>query len=190
MRDDNTCLRLLLIASLLAIAPNLAFSQTPIEHVDAPGGKVVYYIMQMPTTDAEGNPNLAIEETRNLNRSFRTLVTSRPSGDPKQNLTGFSHLALSPDGKMLYFQTAAWATSNAIHDINLSNGKVLYVTSGELACVVLSGEHQGDLIVEQHRYFIEGRSHDDLWLYSPSGKQIGQVAQGTDASKVCPTLGN
>jgi hypothetical protein len=165
------------MVSSLVIVPCLAFAQTPLEHVVAPGGKVVYYIMQMPGTDAIGNPNLQIEETRNLNRSFRILLTSRPADDPKQNLTGFSRLNLSPDGKILYFQTHAWATSNAIHAINLSTGKVSYVTSGELACVVLNGQYQGDLVVEQHRYFIQGGSHDDLWLYDPTGKQIGQVAQ-------------
>ena len=188
MRGNNTRVRSLFVVSLLAIVPTLAFSQTPIENVVAPGGKVVYYIMQMPGTDAEGNPNVAIEEARNQNRSFRTLVASRPSDDPKQNLSSFSHLTLSPDGKLLYFQTPAWATSNAIHAINLVDGRVLYITSGALACVVLSGEYQGNLIVEQHRYFIQGGSHDDLWLFTPLGKQIGQVAQGADASKVCPTV--
>jgi hypothetical protein len=177
----------ILIVPCLALAQT-PLQQTPLEHVVAPGGKVVYYIMQMPSTDAAGNPTLQIEETRNLNRSFRTLLASRPADDPKQNLTGFSHLNLSPDGKTLYFETDAWATSGAIHAINLSTGGVSYVTAGELACVVLSREYQGDLVVEQHRYFVQGGSHDDLWLYNSTGKQIGQVAQGTDASKVCPSL--
>lgn len=167
-----------------------AYGQTPIEHVVAPGGKTVYYIMKMPGTDANGDPNLVIEEAKNENTSFRILLTPHPSHDPQQNLTSFSHLALSPDANTLYFETSAWATSHAIHAINLLTRGVFYVTSGEIACLVLGGEYQGHLIVEQHRYFIQGGSHDDLYLYDPAGKQIGLVTQGTNASKVCPTLGN
>jgi hypothetical protein len=169
-------------AAVILIVPCPAFAQTPLEqtpreHVVAPGGKIIYYIMQMPSTDAAGNPKLQIEETRNLNRSFRTLLTSRSAADPKQNLTGFSNLNLSPDGKILYFQTDAWATANAIHTINLATGEVSYVTSGEIACVVLSGEYQGDLVVEQHRYFVQGGSHDDLWLYNSTAKWLKAQTQ-------------
>jgi hypothetical protein len=63
-------------------------------------------------------------------------------------------------------------------------------TAGQIACVVLQGEYQGDLVVEQHRYFVQGGSHDDLYLYEPTGKEIGLVSQGTDRSDVCPSLGN
>ena len=184
--------KILLLFACFTFATALAYAgsatDSPLEYIVAPRGKIVYYIMATPGTDATGNPNMAIKEGLDENRSFRILLTSRPSDDPKENLTGFSHLTLSPDGKILYFQTDAWATSNAIHAINLSTGKVFYVTSGALACIVLSGQYQSDLVVEQHRYFVQGGSHDDLWLFDPSGKQIGLVAQGTDASRVCPEL--
>lgn len=185
--------RMKLLLLVICFAPTLispAHCQTPIEHVVAPGGKTVYYIMRMPGNDANGDPNLEIEETKNENTSFCILLTPHPSDDSQQNLTGFSHLALSPDSNTLYFETSAWATSHAIHAINLRTKKVSYITSGEIACVVLGGEYQGHLIVEQHRYFLQGGSHDDLYLYSSAGKQIGMVAQGTNALKVCPTLGD
>ena len=35
----------------------------------------------------------------------------------------------------------------------------------------------------------QGGSHDDLWLYNRSGKLMGQVAQGTNASKRLSDLG-
>ena len=192
----NSRARLLLLAGCLicGAAPILVHSQpyskTPVEHVIAPGGKVVYYIMSLPGKDSMGNPNLALEAGMNGNSSFRILLTSTPSDDPKQNLAGFSHLSLSPDGKTLYFQTPAWATSNAIHSLDIATKKTSYVTNGEIACVVLAGEYQGDLVVEQHRYFIQGGSYNALYLYNPAGQRIGLVSQDTDASKVCPTLGN
>jgi hypothetical protein len=125
----------------------------------------------------------------NGNSSFRILLTSIPSNDPKENLEGFSHLSLIPDGKVLYFETSAWATSHAVHGLDAVTKKVSYVTDGGIACIVLSGQYQGDLVVEQHRYFVQGGSYDNLYLYDPAGRKIGLVAEDTDASKVCPSLG-
>jgi hypothetical protein len=146
--------------------------------------------MSLPGKDSMGNPNLALEAGMNGNSSFGILLLSNPSDDPKQNLAGFSHLSLSPNGKTLYFQTSAWATSDAIHSLDIATKKTSYVTNGQIACIVLGGEYQGDLVVEQHRYFIQGGSYDDLYLYDPAGQQIGLVSQDTDASRVCPSLGN
>jgi hypothetical protein len=188
MKSRTKLLSLILWLTPAPIIP--AHGQTPVEHVVAPGGKTVYYIVKMPGTDADGEPKFAIEEAKNENTSTRILLIPHPSEDPRQNLTGFSHLVLSPDSNTLYFETLAWATSHAIHAINLHTDKVSYITSGEIACVVLGGEYQGHLIVEQHRYFIQGGSHDDLYLYTPSGKEVGLAAQGTNAAKLCPTLGD
>jgi hypothetical protein len=185
--------KLLLIGCFLC-GPALAHAQssynTPVEHIAAPGGNIVYYIMPMPGKDSMGNPNLAIEAGVNGNKSIRVLLTSAPSNDTKQNLTDFSHLSLSPDSKTLYFQTSGWATSNAIHSLDIATKKTTYITDGGIACVVLGGQYQGDLVVEQHRYFVQGGSYDDLYLYDPAGHQIGLVSQDDDASKVCPSLGN
>jgi hypothetical protein len=124
-------------ASVLAQAQTS--SKTPLEHVVAPGGKVVFYIMSLPGKDSMGNPRSAIEAGINENSSFRILLASTPSNDPKANLTDFSHLSLSPDGKTLYFQTSAWATSAAIHSLDIATKKTSFVTSGEIACVVFRG---------------------------------------------------
>lgn len=173
-----------------ALAQAQTSSKTPLEHVVAPGGKVVFYIMSLPGKDSMGNPRSAIEAGINENSSFRILLASTPSNDLKANLTDFSHLSLSPNGKTLYFQTSAWATSAAIHSLDIATKKTSFVTSGEIACVVLGGEFQGDLVVEQHRYFIQGGSYNALYLYNPTGKLIGPVSQGTDASRACPSLGD
>jgi hypothetical protein len=173
----------------LTMPARAASLNTPVEHVVAPGGNVVYYIMSLPGKDSMGNPNLALEAGLNGNSSFSVLLISTPSNDPKKNLDGFSNLSLSPDSKTLYFQTSAWATSDAVHSLDIATKRVSYVTDGRIACVVLGGQYQGDLVVEQHRYFIQGGSHDDLYLYDAAGKQIGLVSQDTDASKVCPSLG-
>ena len=187
-------MKLLFLAACLTCAPILvnakSISNTPIASVVAPGGNIVYYIMPISGNDAMGHQNTEIEAGLNENTSFKILLTSHPSNDPKQNLDGFSNLFLSPDSKTLYFQATAWATSDAIHALNIATKKVSYVTYGEISCVVLGGQYQGDLVVEQHKYFVQGGSYNDLSLYNPSGHEIGLVSQTTNASQVCPLLRN
>jgi hypothetical protein len=180
-----------LLTSIIVVAgvAAAAHAQTAVEHVTAPGGKVVYYIMSLPgrIEDPLGGwatgvgPKQAIAAGRNR----RILLTSTPSISPEKNLTDFSHLFLSPDGNTLYFHTSAWATSAAIHSLDIATGKTAFVTSGGISCIVSGGEYQGDLVVEQHRYFIQGGSYDALYLFTPAGKQIGIVSQNADASQVC-----
>ena len=169
--------------------PFSSHAQEVVESVTAPGGKIVYYLMSLPGKDTVGNERFSIEFTTNGNKSTSLLLTNHPSDNPKSNLTGFKNLTLSPDSKTLYFQTDAWAVSDAIHAINLTTRKVYFVTDGEISCVILGGRYQGDLVVQQHRYFIGGGSYDNLWLFDPTGKEIGLVSEDTtDASKVCQSL--
>jgi hypothetical protein len=193
--------RILLVFWVTAVPP-LAFAQAPVaapgdrpaaEHdvvqvVSAPGGHTNYYIIKLAGTDSDGNQNMDIEVGLNGNSSFQVLVKNSPSSDPERNLTNFSYLFLSPDSKTLYFETDAWVTAHAIHAFDLSTKSIRFVTNGELECVVLAGRYQGDLVVQQHRYFVQGGSHDDLYLFTPEGKEIGMVAEGTEDSHVCPLL--
>lgn len=48
--------------------------------------------------------------------------------------------------------------------------------------MVAKGEHRGRLIVQQHRYFVQGGSYDYLYLYTPDGQKIGLVA-GSDVEQ-------
>jgi hypothetical protein len=172
----------------LSSVDDTAADNTIDQVVTAPGGTTNYYILTLSGQDAEGVPNREIQATYDENASHVVLLKNQPSGDPSQNLTGFSNLLLSPDNKTLYFQAEAWATSDAVHSIDIATKKVSYVAPGEIACVVLTGEFQGDLIIQQHRYFVQGGSYDNLWLFDPTGKELGLVSENTDASKVCPTL--
>jgi hypothetical protein len=43
--------------------------------------------------------------------------------------------------------------------------------------VITSGEYQGYLALQQHRYFIGGGSYDWYWLFTPDGKEIGPLGE-------------
>jgi hypothetical protein len=150
-------------------------------------GAPLFVVKHVTGTDPDGQPNTAIYDHRD-GATDRPIVSPRPSEEPKENLTGFSHLSLSPDGRVLYFQARAWATSDAVHAVDLVTRKVSFVTDGEIACVLKVGKWRGDLVVDQHRYYPQGGSHDDLWLYEPSGRQVSLVMEGEDAAGVCGEL--
>lgn len=150
-------------------------------------GPVSYTTERVVGTDPDGQPNMAIYEHRD-GTPRQLLVNPSPSREPKDNLTGFSHLSPSPDGRVLYFQTSAWTTSDAVHQIDLATGKVSFVTGGDIACVLKAGRWRGDLVVNQHGYYVQGGSHDDFWLYEPSGRQVGLVREGEDTADLCTEL--
>ncbi|EPC5193292.1 hypothetical protein ACRZZR_000771 [Edwardsiella piscicida] len=182
-------LSIVAISILTLASVNFSFAEqmTPIQHITAPGGKVTYYIVSSNNRTHDDPPITAIvlrEKGEN-----KIILRESLSPDPEKNLSGFYNMYLSPDAKELFFNSEAWATSGAIHSINVSTGKTKYISPGELACVILSGEYQGDLIVAKHKYFVQGGSYENLYLVDLSGKEIGIVAQGTDKSSVCPTLG-
>ncbi len=176
------------------LVPNIDFQmevlQAPnvVQMVTALGGSVVYYITATRHDD-EGINFTTIRATHDENRSRQILVKDHVDyHDLSKNLHGLHNLYLSPDGKRLFFQADAWATSDAIHTFDLETGQESYLTPGSIACVVLAGEWQGDIIASQHRYFVQGGSYDDLRLYSLTGKELGLVAEGTDSRDVCPVL--
>jgi len=138
-------------------------------------------------TDPDGQPNTAIFDLRD-GTPGHLFVAPRPSQEPKENLTGFSNLSMSSDGKALYFQTHAWVTSDAVHKVDLSTRGVSFVTDGDITCVLRTGRWRGDLVVHRHSYYPQGGSHEDERLYEPSGRQVGLVREGEDSAGVCAKL--
>lgn len=181
--------------TLLALSLPAFATLSPVEHVSAPGGKLVYYILsdknKKGTENYEGGEQIS---SRNLTTGEEAvLLHAKPNANPKDTLYGFSNLKLSQDSKTLYFETAAWATSSAIHSLDIATKKTSYITSGALVCIVSGGEYQGGLIIQQHRYFVQGGSYDSLYLFDPKGKEIGLVA-GENVTReqvllMCQSLG-
>jgi hypothetical protein len=83
----------------------------------------------------------------------------------------------SSDGRKLFFETSAWATSDAIHMVDLETRKEQFVTDGNALQVVPSGEYKDHLLVTKHKYFIGGGSYDWVWLVTPDGKEVGPVGE-------------
>ena len=109
----------------------------------------------------------------------RLLVRSAAHEDLKRFLGQLQAPQFSPDGKSVFFLSAAWATSDAVHTVDVASGKVRFVAPGNSLEVLQHGEHQGKLIVQQHRYFLGGGSYDWYWLLEPDGREVGPIGEDT-----------
>ena len=107
----------------------------------------------------------------------KILVAVHPDCDhAKKVIIDPNDLQFSPDGKTLYFATSAWATSGAVHAVNVDGKKLRFVIDGNEYRVVQHGKYKSDLIVNQHRARFKGDTplgtYDWDWLFTPEGKQI------------------
>jgi dipeptidyl aminopeptidase/acylaminoacyl peptidase len=110
----------------------------------------------------------------------RRLLAERPSDEPPENLTAFASPAFAPDGRDVYVLATAWATSGAVHAVDLATGRVRYVCPGNSLEVVPRGEYAGHLVVTQHRYFVGGGSYDWYWLVTPEGGEVGPLGESAE----------
>ena len=85
-------------------------------------------------------------------------------------------LQFSPNGKKVYFITYAWATSGAIHSVNIDGTNEHFIVAGNYLEVINRGILKGNLIVQQHRYRDSG-GYDWFWLFSPEGKEMGVIGE-------------
>jgi len=107
------------------------------------------------------------------------LIGSRRSPKSQDVLGGFTAPCFSPDNRRVYFLSQAYAVSDAVHVVDLATKATHFVCAGNTIEVVPRGVFQGDLIVQQHRYFAGGGSFDWYWLVDPRGKDVNPI--GTEA---------
>jgi hypothetical protein len=105
----------------------------------------------------------------------RLLVEGHSDKDEKHVLAALRSPAFSPDGQVVYFLSSAWVTSDAVHAVRLANLQERFVTAGNSLEVVPAGKYAGDLIVNQHRYWLASGSYNWFWLISPAGEDLGPI---------------
>ena len=107
----------------------------------------------------------------------RMHLSGRTAEAPGQVLAALQAPRFSPDGRRIYFLSAAWATSGAVHVLDLSTGSERFLVAGNSLDVVPSGEYAGFLVVSQHRYFLAGGSYDWYWLFSAEGEEVDAIGE-------------
>jgi len=105
-------------------------------------------------------------------RTSRMAVRSQRGDKPENNLTHLHNPKFSPDGKSLYFTTAAWTTSGAVHQLDIATLQQHYVTDGNSLDIVPHGKYAGYLVVTKHTYLRGGGSVENYCLLGPNGRQV------------------
>jgi dipeptidyl aminopeptidase/acylaminoacyl peptidase len=100
------------------------------------------------------------------------LLTGYSAGDVRDLVAGIRHLQFSPDGRYLFFLSAAWATSDALHRIDLSTREERFITSANRYAVLESGEFAESLLVNKHRYRSSGGSYDPSFIVTFDGIEL------------------
>jgi dipeptidyl aminopeptidase/acylaminoacyl peptidase len=145
----------------------------------SPDGAQVAFV-RASAGPADGEPS-SIWIVRTDGSGLRRLVQSRADEAPERNLEGLRSPVFSPDGARVYFLSAAWATSNAVHVADLATGEERFLIPGNSVDVVPGGRYGGHLLVDQHRYHLGGGSYDWTWLFTPDGREAGSIGE-TQAS--------
>jgi hypothetical protein len=164
----------------------LTSSGLDLDPVLSPNGSLVVFTRKA-TGAATGNCDLAVAEPRELwvigaNKSNEyKLLASKDAEDPKATLCDFTSKQFTSDGRKVLFETPAWATSGALHEVDLTTSHEQYVIPSNGFRILTDcamREYRDHLVVNQHRYFIFGGSYDWFWLFSPDGKrELGAVGE-------------
>lgn len=110
-----------------------------------------------------------------ISETVSTLAENNFSCEsPSEKIVDPHNLQFSPNGKMLYFMTSAWATSGALHKINVDGSNLQYVTSANDFTIVPSGMYKGNLCVRQHRYLENGESYEGYFLFDENGADMSR----------------
>lgn len=130
---------------------------------------------------ASAQPATSLWLTDTRTGTSRQLYRGRRSTNPKQDRSSLANPDFSLDGGYVYVEADAYATSPAVHQINVRTGVARYVTDGALYGILRDGPWRGYLVVQQHRYRSNGNgSYDPFIVVRPDGRQIA-IIPGTDA---------
>jgi len=150
----------------------------------SPDGKLVAFVRDTPDKIvATGSGDVAATELWIVGSDGSkpaVLVRGRESPDMHLVIGGIAGAQFSPDGHHLYFVSSAWATSGAVHVIDLATRKERFFTDGSSLEMVPNGDYKGCLLIQKHKYFIGGGAYDWFWLVKPDGKEVGPVGEDTE----------
>jgi dipeptidyl aminopeptidase/acylaminoacyl peptidase len=144
----------------------------------SPDGKLVVFVRGGDGTVVAGSGDVEANSIWIVDvegKQPRLLVKSAAHANVEQLLGALSAPQFSPDGKSVYFTSAAWATSGAVHRVDVATGVVRFVSPGNSLEVLRAGQYAGHLVVQKHKYFLGGGSYDWFWLLTPDGKEVDAI---------------
>jgi hypothetical protein len=108
------------------------------------------------------------------------LVRGRVGAEAEKIIADIQAPVFSPDFGTVYFLSAAWAVSSAVHKVDIRSRTESFVIDGNSVFVIRTGPLRGMLLVDraliksdQNGNSLGRRSY--LWLVSSDGKPIREI---------------
>lgn len=181
-------------ALLLCGVAHAAAPTRPTETAVSPDGKLRAGVDHPAGDDADANDDAAsvlwVEPTHGGSR--RVLLSHGAEGqDPKRSLKSFQNPTWSLDGGYVYVNADAWATSSAVHQVNVKTGTERFVVDGGVQGVIRNGPYRGMLLVGRHKYHPAPQlgSYDPVDVVRPDGKTMLTVP-GSEQDDGEPSVAN
>lgn len=116
----------------------------------------------------------------------RLLVACKDDEKMENEICDIENPRFSPDKTKVYFESSAWATSGAVHIVDLKTGKEKFVCDANGYQVVDSGKYSGDIIVNKHKYYKgpDGGSYDHYFVVDENGKELLDLGEEVDQRKL------
>jgi len=152
--------------------PSLSFGGTLVVFVrDTPARTI-----ESPTGDKVPATELWVVDVRNekLHLLLRGGDAKGSNGVP---LANFANPQFALDDSRVYFLTQAAVVSGAVYSADIETRSVKELCAGNSLQVIRSGQYAGDLVVEQHRYFMGGGSYDWVYVLTPDGEVVGTLGE-------------
>jgi dipeptidyl aminopeptidase/acylaminoacyl peptidase len=171
--------------SLLLILTALASLLVPshaarAQSLTSPDGKWIVYVKPVSGdsigTGADDYQPSELWQVDSNGRHPTLLVRCHGSFDGEMStvVAQFNELRFSPDGRLVYFETPAWATSVALHVVDTTNGREHFICAGGI-----DSFRGNNLVTEESVY--KGHGHQiQKFLRSPEGQMLGIVSQPYD----------
>jgi hypothetical protein len=99
--------------------------------------------------------------------------------DNTLTVAGFYLPRFSAGSLRIYFMAQTWATSDAIHVLNLATGKTTFLDSGHSVEPVYSGQFQNYVILRTDVMPRGGGHVTDYWLFDRTGKRTDWAGRET-----------
>ena len=164
------------------------------EPVASPDGSVVVFLratgkpaLQDCSAGGDQAKPVALWSVNSDGSNAHPLLQIHGGQDIRTVVCAFADKQFNSNGTLLYFSTPAWATSGAIHVLDMRSGQEHLFVDGDGLHVLAAcrdPKYRDDIVISQHRYFVFSGSFDWSWLYTPAAREVGPLGDGDIAAAI------
>jgi len=150
----------------------------------SPDGRVTVFVQTDPSrTEVPGDyphEDLCIQRAGTPPHVLLAGRSAAADAGVEHTLAELDDLLFSRDGTVLYFSSAAWATSSAAHSVDIDTGKERFLVDGVVTATLDEGPYKGMLLVASARLDSahpvgspKYRGRMEVWsVVTPDGKTV------------------